>query len=430
MKVFFVVGTALFISVGIVLAGDEDLPRTLAELNRWYVEPPPGQNAATKFLEGIAALRITEVDSNSVSLPRIGKGQLPEPDKPVPAEMKSAITEFIQRNQPALSLFGQAAQLQQSRYPIDLNRGILTLLPHLSKIKRAAHILELSSISHAVAGQSKEAGDDLLTSFALARSLESEPVLISQLVRGACNSIALDALKQTLNRITLSPHSLDQLQDSLRQSEEREAAGFGFTRALVGAQVSDLSAFDMTPEQYLKIPDNATPDERKKFELEIKEAMAADREYCQTTFDRALAVRKQPFPGRLSQDVFAEAEIVATNKNMRLSSLFFPALDAIAPTEAGNLANLRLAQTAVALEKFRSDHANHFPDSLTELTPNYLRSVPADPFDGKPLRYRKTGEGYVLYSLGQNLKDDGGKPGTGFKGNIVFTVINLPPDKP
>jgi hypothetical protein len=249
---------------------------------------------------------------------------------------------------------------------------------------------------------------------------------MSQLVRVACNGIAMDALKQTLNRISLPPHTLDQLQESLRQCEEREAAGFGFTRGFVGEEVSDLSAFDMTPEQYLKVPDNATPEERKKFELEIKEALAADRQYCQTTFDRALAMRKQPFPGRLAPDVFAEAEIVATNKNLRLSRLFFASQEGVTPTEAGSLAFLRLAQTAVALAKFRSEHANHFPVSLTELRPNYLRSIPADPFDGEPMRYRKTGEGYVLYSIGQNLKNDGGKPGHGNEGDIVFTVINPP----
>jgi hypothetical protein len=427
VKAFLFLGTALLISAGIVLAGNEDLPRTLAELNRWYVEPPTGQNAATIILEATAALRITDADSNSLSLPRIGNVQLPQPDKPIPADMKAAITEFIQRNEPALGLFGQAAQFQQSRYPIDLNQGKSVLLPHLLKLKQAAKILELSSVSHAVAGQSGEAGDDLLTSFALARSLESEPVLISQLVRVACDSIAVDALEQILNRITLSTHTLDQLQDSLRQYEAREAMGLGFTRAFVGEQVSDLSAFEMAPDQYLTVPDNATPEERKKFEIEIMETMKMDRNYCQTTFDRALALRSRPFPGRLSQDVFAEAEIAATNKNLRLSCLFFAALDAIAPKEAGDLANLRLAQTAIALEKFRSDHANRYPDALTELTPNYLPSVPADPFDGKPLRYRKTGEGYVLYSIGRNLKDDGGKPGHGMEGDIVFSVISPPP---
>jgi len=430
VKIFRAIGAVWFVSVRIVLAGNGDLPRTLAELDRWYLEPPAGQNAATKFLEGIAALKITDSDSNSASLPLAGKGERPHPDKAVPPEMKAAITEFVERNQPAFHAFGQAAQLQESRYPIQLNRGQWVLLPHLTKIRHTAQILELSAISHAVAGQGKDAGDDLLAGLALARSLESEPVLISQLVRVACNSIMVKSLEQTLNRITLPQQTLDQLQKSLQRSEEREAAGFGFTRGFVGKQVSDLSAFDMPPEGYLTISDKATPEERKKLELEIKETLAADRKFCQTTFDQALAVRKQPFPARLTQDVFAEAYLVATNRNLPLSSVLFGGLNKDTALEASSLANLRLAQTTIALERFRSAHANHFPDSLTELAPNYLSPVPADPFDGKPLRYHKKGIGYALYSIGQNLMDDGGKSGNGTEGDIVFAVISPPQNNP
>ena len=49
------------------------------------------------------------------------------------------------------------------------------------------------------------------------------------------------------------------------------------------------------------------------------------------------------------------------------------------------------------------------PKSLEELTPGYLTEVPPDPFDGEPLRYARTDEGYVLYSIGEDGEDDGGK---------------------
>jgi uncharacterized protein YfaT (DUF1175 family) len=38
-----------------------------------------------------------------------------------------------------------------------------------------------------------------------------------------------------------------------------------------------------------------------------------------------------------------------------------------------------------------------------------LTDVPVDPFTGKQLVYRREGEGFVVYSLGSNLKDDGGR---------------------
>jgi len=53
--------------------------------------------------------------------------------------------------------------------------------------------------------------------------------------------------------------------------------------------------------------------------------------------------------------------------------------------------------------------------------------VPVDPFGlGKPLKYRSKGNGqsFLLYSIGSDMKDDGGKPETEvsqslFKGDIV-----------
>lgn len=44
-----------------------------------------------------------------------------------------------------------------------------------------------------------------------------------------------------------------------------------------------------------------------------------------------------------------------------------------------------------------------FPDRLAE-----LGGVSNDPMDGKPLRYQLRGEGFVIYSVGKNLKDNGG----------------------
>jgi hypothetical protein len=35
--------------------------------------------------------------------------------------------------------------------------------------------------------------------------------------------------------------------------------------------------------------------------------------------------------------------------------------------------------------------------------------MPIDPFSGRPLIYRPDGEGYQLYSIGPDGKDDGGQ---------------------
>jgi hypothetical protein len=89
--------------------------------------------------------------------------------------------------------------------------------------------------------------------------------------------------------------------------------------------------------------------------------------------------------------------------------VLLPGLAGRTAREAQCLADLRLGLAAVALEQFRAAHDNGYPAALSELTPAYLDAVPLDPFDGQPLRYEKKNVGYVLYSIGPDLKDDSGK---------------------
>lgn len=64
----------------------------------------------------------------------------------------------------------------------------------------------------------------------------------------------------------------------------------------------------------------------------------------------------------------------------------------------------------LALRAYRLAHGAYPPD-LAALTPGYITAVPSDPFALKgPLHYRRTGQGYCLYSIGPDGKDNGGTP--------------------
>jgi hypothetical protein len=67
--------------------------------------------------------------------------------------------------------------------------------------------------------------------------------------------------------------------------------------------------------------------------------------------------------------------------------------------------NLHLA---FALAAYRGEH-NRYPDKLDVLAPKYLAEVPSDLFSDKALIYRPSENGYLLYSVGVNGRDDGGR---------------------
>jgi hypothetical protein len=71
----------------------------------------------------------------------------------------------------------------------------------------------------------------------------------------------------------------------------------------------------------------------------------------------------------------------------------------------------RNLHVAFALAAYQRDHKT-YPKALSALSPKYLDTVPEDLFTGKPLVYRPAAGGFLLYSLGPNGKDDGGRDRT------------------
>jgi hypothetical protein len=63
---------------------------------------------------------------------------------------------------------------------------------------------------------------------------------------------------------------------------------------------------------------------------------------------------------------------------------------------------------AFALAWYRSDHG-HYPKTLEALLPGYLDRIPQDLFSGKRLIYIPSKDGYLLYSVGVNGRDEGGR---------------------
>ncbi len=64
--------------------------------------------------------------------------------------------------------------------------------------------------------------------------------------------------------------------------------------------------------------------------------------------------------------------------------------------------------TAIALKRFQMKQGA-WPDTLGQLVPEYLPSVPMDPYDGKPLKYHPNVDGtFLLYCVGEDGVDDGG----------------------
>jgi len=131
-------------------------------------------------------------------------------------------------------------------------------------------------------------------------------------------------------------------------------------------------------------------------------------------------VRLHPLP---PAHTVARSENTA-NGLLPFSSLWLPVNKGYFELHPRKSASLRAAQIALAVRRFQAAQGR-MPTALEELVPEYLDTVPVDPFDGQPLRYvRRDGSGFAVYSVGPDGRDNGGderpkrRPGEPF--NLVF----------
>lgn len=93
----------------------------------------------------------------------------------------------------------------------------------------------------------------------------------------------------------------------------------------------------------------------------------------------------------------------------QIFDLLAPNLDSIEDQCAITTIDVRMATVACALQRHILKHGS-YPNSLQELAPDYLNSVPREVYSLEPLCYRRTApDQFKLYSRGFDRVDDGGE---------------------
>jgi hypothetical protein len=160
-----------------------------------------------------------------------------------------------------------------------------------------------------------------------------------------------------------------------------------------------LSGFStlLTPEQNKAVPElpseadwQAFIDDSGTFMLQASRKIAAASDL--------------PYPQASAKIREAVAPITDSfQKEMLIAAVLFPDFTQAATKRTGDEAHANVVRAAAKLLAWKRVHGS-FPDKLEQAMP----TVPADLFDLKPLRYRREGNGFVVYSVGQTGKFDGG----------------------
>jgi len=125
-------------------------------------------------------------------------------------------------------------------------------------------------------------------------------------------------------------------------------------------------------------------------------------------FERAIALAQKPYCQSAGErQKFGALFDELGERKLPLTMLLLPTMARSLTTRAHRRTCLRQMALGIELELHRRA-AGSYPNTLDDLKLAHLDEVPVDPFSGQPFRYRKEGEGYLLYSVDENGVDDGG----------------------
>jgi hypothetical protein len=143
----------------------------------------------------------------------------------------------------------------------------------------------------------------------------------------------------------------------------------------------------------------------------IRKPTRAERQIAMDELDRDMSVQVTAAKNWtfLPSLIVNRREAISKRFGSIFVALMTPAAGAAWSAEDRWRMQSELTKLAFALAAYHAKHSR-YPANLTTLVPKYLKEVPKDIFnDDGDLHYAWTGDGYLLYSVGENGKDDGGK---------------------
>jgi hypothetical protein len=387
--------------------------------------PSGAANAADSYQRAFGALALSR-DQGALLL---GEGDFlwwnsPKPPREWNARELAVARAAVARNTTYFQLLDKASAIPDCAFRVGWHRGHMTSLPQLPGLLWAGLMLRARAVVLTTQGKPEQALASCGAALRIADHVQREPALISQHIGYCLQESAVDGIEHVLRGSQVTPAAA-----TLRSSEapslrstscQRLADQLGAVDlvprslwAMKGEQaIYGLPTFDSQrsllpaelppPHQHPPLLSRLAPG----LTLTLDELSYLD---YSTQASRALAL---PWPAaeRLAGQADQQVERLPYYRGLVTKWVAPPVLPELLHRQE-TMARLGDAQIALALRLHRLQH-ERYPDSLAALG-TVSGELPADPFDQQPYHYRRQGAGFVVYSVGPDMKDDGGRPRSG-----------------
>ena len=361
------------------LRADGD-PLSLADLAR---EPiPPEKNAAVFLRRAMSDLEGMEKEWTDVYASEgYESGRLSE------SELKT-IRSTLETYPKVVPLLEQAAACPDYDPQVDYTVAPQAFLEeHLDRIsdpRSAARVLRARVLLLLSQGEREQALRTCITMFRLCHHFDQEPMVVGYLVSLACRRIAVEATNLVLRAGPLSKDSRQVLEAELALHDGAQA----YQHALKTERAYGLDSFRTMPGRNFWLASRALWNDATCYYLDMidRQVAAVSRPYSEL-----VATTPAPARHRIGFRVLAD--------------LAEPAMAAGRQAMERTTARIRCLRVLNALQA-RPEQAGAETPKLSDL--GLPADATTDPFTGKPLHLKKLPAGWLVYSVGKDLKDDGG----------------------
>jgi hypothetical protein len=412
------------------------------EFFKWLGVPQPPEKGDYFIDLGRYARESLKIEPGKVT--EIFEQQGRATQKPWKASDYPAIASWLKANEKPLAVAIQATRRSHYFNPLTPRRTekgsqglIAALLPAVQKCRELATALTGRAMLRLAQGDSEGAWQDLLACHRLGRLVGRGGTLIEALVGIAIDSIAsrgdlvwLDRAKPDAKRIEKCLDELRKLPPLAPVAEKVDLAerfllletvqmvdrhGIRYLEGLANGGGKPVNPF---VDKALKDVqwDPALRNMNRWYDhlvaaMRVKDR--AEREKKLEQIDKELRELKVKVtdPANLANLLPGGKTTAATRGKLIgdiLIALMMPAVRKVQQADDRGRQIQDNLTVAFALAWYQRDHGR-YPEKLEALAPKYLAKVPSDRFSGKALIYRPADKGYLLYSVGVNGKDEGGR---------------------
>ena len=366
----------------------------------------PAHNAFGVLLDAAGAETGDPDDAMSTPPPQPIPGS---PWRYYPPAEKAAL---VRANATALTLLHQGLALPYQNPPI---RSFNTTLPYYARFRRLARLTTLVCQVREAQGDWDGAFQSGLDAVQLGEKLPRGAPLIGELVGVACEAIGRRSLWREVDHLNAAQakaaaHRLQSIldghvpySDTLQEDEWETQAGLMEIFHRPGWR-SELRSSSQVYDSGM----GSGPTMAQQAQMFVISKTAILDDYTAAMDQLRLDARK-PYA----------ASVAAPPRSDSVTLGLTDFLPAARFKEVYTVTENALLLVTLGLRAYRLEHGT-YPTTLTVLTPAYLKRVPDDPCAlSGPLHYKRLGSKCVLYSVGPDGKDDGGKP--------IFDAGKAPP---